>query len=133
MEKLLSEPSSWKGRAQTILLLKKKLEEYSIQGNYAVKEKDVHAELKRDKIDQVLQELEGVKESLVEQTRKSSTLKARNKVLELEISRLKGKLSTLLLKIEKDDDYIQALQKISQGSTPTSLEKQILEKVLMFL
>lgn len=114
-------------------MLKNKLEEYSLKPHETVKER---TEIKKDKIDQVLLELERVKETLVDQTRKSSTLKARNKVLELEISRLKGKMSTLILKIEKDDDYIQELQKVSQGSTHSdswSLEKQLLEKVFLAL
>jgi hypothetical protein len=112
LDKLLEDQASWKGRAQTIILLKKKIEHLKSQCSpFPVVKEPVM--LYKDKLDAVLLELETLKESLRDQTRKSAILKARNKVLELEISRTRDKMSTLLLKIEKDNDYIQALEKKS--------------------
>jgi predicted nucleic acid-binding Zn-ribbon protein len=126
LDKLLEDQASWKGRAQTILLLKKKLEDLKSQTSpVQIREESIN--FKKEKLDAVLQELESVKESLGDQTRKSCTLKARNKVLELEISRLRQKMSTLLLKIEKDNEYIQALQKkVSPVDSTNELEEKVL-------
>ncbi len=88
-------------------------------------------EIKNEKIENVLIELEECKLSLKDQTTKNNSLKARNKVLEMECKKFRDKISTLISKIEKDDGYIQALVKKISLSKPENhdCEKKLLEKV----